>query len=454
MFIKKIIIVDDESELLHQIYRHLIRFGFNVLPFENPKDALSEINKSEKFVFVTDYKMPDIDGISLIRQVRDFKKDSPIIIITGHANLEMSIEALRLGVDDIVIKPFSPQELYIRILNVIKKYEIIQENIELKNKIEEIQENSIIGNSNAIKNVINNVSKIAVRDIPVLIIGESGTGKELIAREIHRRSNRRNGPFIAINSGLINSNIMASELFGHKKGAFTGALSDKVGLIESANGGTLFLDEISNLDIDCQKGLLRFLQEGEIQRVGDLKTRKVDVRLITATNQNLIDAIKSGDFREDLYYRINGYCLYIPPLRERKEDIPLLISHFIKLQNQKYGTNIQGLTNEAMRLLFQYRWPGNVRELKNVIEASCALTTGEYIEAATISQFLINNTKDSISGCLNETINYNEYIELCEKKYFEKLMQISNHSIKEASKISNLNFTTIYRKIKKYNLTK
>lgn len=454
MLIKKIIIIDDESELLYQVSRHLMRLGFNVFPFENFKDALGEINKDEKFFFVTDYKMPDIDGLNLIKQVREQKKDLPVIIITGYANLEMSIEALRLGVDDIVIKPFSPQELYIRILNVIKKYEIIKENIELKNKIEEIKENQIIGNSNTIKNVIDNLSKIAVRDIPVLIVGESGTGKELIAREIHRRSNRRNAPFIAINSGLINSNIMASELFGHKKGAFTGAISDKVGLIESANGGTLFLDEISNLDIDCQKGLLRFLQEGEIQRVGELKTRKVDVRLITATNQNLIDAIKKGDFREDLYFRINGYCIYVPPLRERKEDIPLLVSHFIRLQNQKYGTNIQGLTNEAMRLLFQYRWPGNVRELKNVIEASCALTTGEYIEASTICQFLINNTKDSISDCVNETMNYNEYIELCEKKYFEKLMQISNHSIKEASKISNLNFTTIYRKIKKYNLTK
>lgn len=454
MLIEKIIIVDDETEILHQVYRHLTRFGFNVFPFENPKEALSEIQKKENFVLVTDYKMPDMDGISFIKKIKEIKENTPIIIITGHANLEMSIEALRLGVDDIVIKPFSPQELYLRALNVIKKYEIIQENIKLKNKIEELQDNTIIGNSSRITNIIETISKIAIRDIPVLIIGESGTGKELIAKEIHKRSHRRSGPFIAINSGLINSNIMASELFGHKKGAFTGALSDKVGLIESADGGTLFLDEISNLNMDCQKGLLRFIQEGEIQRVGDLKTKKVDVRLITATNQNLTDAIKKGDFREDLYYRINGYCIYVPPLRERKEDIPLLISHFIKLQNQKYKTNIKGLTEEAMNLLVKYSWHGNIRELKNVIEASCALTTGEYIDTSTVCQFLTNNTQDSMLDGFDNCIKFDNYIEECEKRYFKKLMELCNFNIKEAAKLSNLNFSTVYRKMRKYNLSK
>nr|WP_321369432.1 sigma-54 dependent transcriptional regulator [uncultured Desulfuromusa sp.] len=300
----------------------------------------------------------------------------------------------------------------------------------------------------ACNNLLDKVEKVSVRDTSVLISGESGTGKELIAQAIHYNSPRKERAFIAINCGAIPDSVMESELFGHKKGAFTGADADKEGLLKAADGGTLFLDEIGNLPLNIQKTLLRVLQEQEFRRIGDTTATKVDVRLISATNSDLEKEIEKGTFREDLFYRLNVINLHLPPLRQRRPDIPLLAAHFIVEQNKKFKTNITGLSPEAQQAAIEYSWPGNIRQLKNVIEACITIETETQISITTLAQFI------ETDGTLADSDDYNKALAHFEIDYLRQLLSSVDGNIEEAAKKASMNMATIYRKLKKYGLRK
>jgi transcriptional regulator with PAS, ATPase and Fis domain len=356
-------------------------------------------------------------------------------------------------------KPFEPEELIYRVKNALQQQQLLVENRELRAELEDkFRFDKIIGASDGLKAVLERVAKVAVRDTSILVTGESGTGKELIAQAIHYNSPRREKRFVAINCGALPENLLESELFGYKKGAFTGATESRSGLLEAANGGTLFLDEVGNLPMNVQKTLLRFLQEKEFNRLGDTTPTRVDVRLLSATNSDLKEAIKQGLFREDLYYRLNVVTIHLPPLRERCSDISLLAAHFIMLQNHKFTTAIKGFENEAVRILSDYNWPGNIRQLKNVIEACMTIESGEFISKETLTQFI-----DVIPGCgeasrggdnITDDVPYTTALERFEADLLCGLLKKHGGNIDAAAREAGMNMVTMYRKIKKYGIKK
>jgi DNA-binding NtrC family response regulator len=363
----------------------------------------------------------------------------------------MSIQALRRGAYDMLTKPFEPDELIYRVKNALQHHELVEENRELREELSgQFKFENIIGTSPAIHALLEKVAKVAVRDTSALITGESGTGKELIAQAVHHNSARRSHRFVAVNCGALPENILESELFGYRKGAFTGAMENRKGLLEAANGGTLFLDEVGNLSLNTQKTLLRFLQEQEFRRLGDTTPTKVNVRIISATNSDLTAEIAEGTFREDLYYRLNVINLHLPPLRERKEDIPLLASYFIRKQNTKFGTDFQGLTPEAMEALRAYEWPGNIRQLCNVIEAAMTISSGNYIGLPVLAQLIATNQ----SGQVINQADYSSALCCFETEYLTRLLRKHGSNVEEAAAEAGMNMATIYRKLKKYGINK
>jgi transcriptional regulator with PAS, ATPase and Fis domain len=356
-----------------------------------------------------------------------------------------------------VTKPFEPEELLYRVKNALQHTKLLEENRELREElVGKFRFDNIIGASESLKGVLEKVEKIAIRDTSVLITGESGTGKELIAQAIHYNSLRKEKKFVAINCGALPESILESELFGYKKGAFTGAKENRQGLLEAADGGTLFLDEVGNLPINVQKTLLRFLQEQEFLRIGDTKPTKVDVRIISATNADLKEAVKSGGFREDLYYRLNVVNLHLPPLRERKEDIPLLAAHFLALQNKKFGTALQGLAPDALEAVTEFAWPGNIRQLKNVIEACAAMENGDFLSLPVLSQFIeiphgAEETGQALESA-DEEGDYSKALSRFEMDYLRGLLRKNGGNVEAAAREAGMNMATIYRKMKKYAL--
>lgn len=451
----KILLIDNDEGLLRLMKAILEDEGYNVLSFTNPLEGLRYLKEDNVSLVITDIKMPEMDGIEVLEKVKQQNSTIPVILITAHATIDISIQALRLGADDIILKPFESPELVLRVKNALKNSLILKENLKLKEELSgKFNFNNIVGTSKKIMDVIEKVKRVAFTDIPVLITGESGTGKELIAKAIHYNSNRKGKPFVAVNCGAIPQNLVESELFGHKKGAFTGALEDKKGVFAEADGGTIFLDEVGNLNLESQKQLLRVLQEKEIRRVGDTKDIKIDVRIISATNVNLKDSIKEGRFREDLYYRLNGITINMPPLRERREDIPFLVTYFINNYNKLYGTSFSVVSPSAMAMLQNYDWPGNIRELKNIIEASLALSGNNHIiDKDVLSQFVefegqVDYLETKSDG------HYAMSLQSFEKDYFLNLLKKTNWDAEKASEIAGINVATIYRKIKKYKLKK
>lgn len=445
-------VIDNDPGLCSLIEAILTDNGYSVVTFNSPYRGVAEFKNGNYSLVISDIKMPGMDGIEVLEHIKRMNRIMPVIIITAHATLDISIQALRKGADDMLLKPFESGELMLRVNNVLKNNALLRENIKLKEELlGRFRFENIIGISKGIKDVLEKVQKIAPTDIPTLIIGDSGTGKELIAQAIHYNSLRKEKPFVALNCGALPQNLLESELFGHRKGAFTGAAEDKAGLIESANEGTLFLDEVGNLSMDAQKGLLRFLQEKELRRIGDNKNITVDVRIISATNVDLLSAIKENKFREDLYYRLNGMSINLPPLRERIEDIPLLASYFISQQNKKLNKNCAGFTLNAMQALTAFHWPGNIRQIKNVIVAAHALSNDKYIDIDTIAQFVKVHEKESEESDAGE---YYSVLANFERDYFKSLLQQHKGNVDEAAKRAGINMVTLYRKIKKYGLKK
>jgi DNA-binding NtrC family response regulator len=455
---KRILLIDNEEGLCLMMEAVLADNGYSVRAYTRSFEAVEAFTAGQWDLVVTDIKMPGMDGLEVLQRVKAKDPAIPVIMITAYATVDMSIQALRRGAYDMLTKPFEPEELLYRVKNALKHTELIVENRELREElVGKFRFDNIIGSSDGLKSMLERVEKIAGRDTSVLITGESGTGKELIAQAIHYNSPRKDKKFIAINCGSLPESILESELFGYKKGAFTGAAENRQGLLDAADGGTLFLDEAGNLPMNVQKTLLRFLQEQEFTRLGDTRPTRVDVRIISATNSDLKADIKAGTFREDLYYRLNVLNIHLPPLRERVSDIPLLAAHFIALQNRKFETAVKGLSAEALEAACGYAWPGNIRELKNVIEACMAMEDSDYIGLPVLSQFIEVPAQPGTAGggeTVSEEGEYAMALSRFETEYLKGLLKKHRWNIDAAAREAGMNMATIYRKMKKYGIRK
>jgi DNA-binding NtrC family response regulator len=454
---KRILLIDNEEGLCRMMEQILLDNGYLARAYTSPQKAVEEFHPGAWDLVITDIKMPGMSGLEVLQSIKGRSKDIPVIMITAYATVDMSIQALRKGAYDMLTKPFEPEELIYRVKNALQQSELLEENRELRKELEgKFCFDNIIGTSGSLKNILGKVEKVAVRDTSVLITGESGSGKELIAQAIHYNSPRHERKFIAINCGALPETLLESELFGYRKGAFTGAKENRQGLLEAADGGTLFLDEVGNLPMNVQKTLLRFLQEKEFNRLGDTTPTRVDVRVLSATNSDLKLAVKNGTFREDLYYRLNVVNIHLPALRERRDDIPLLAAHFIHLQNQKFGTTVRGFDREAMQAMCDFDWPGNIRQLKNVIEACMAMVGEDYICRETLDQFIeVHAGSDGTHpSAPRETdgLPFNTALDRFEADLLKSLLKKHRGNVENAAREADMNMATIYRKIKKYNI--
>jgi DNA-binding NtrC family response regulator len=384
----KILVVDDEKDMLVLLDRMLTsRPGFKVTTCSDPVEAVKLIDEKNPDLVITDLKMPNLSGMDILEHARKKSWSTAVIIMTAYATIESAVEATRKGAFDYITKPFRKDRI-LRIVEQALKWRLLElENLFLRKKLNQMPSGHfMIGNSQPLREIMARVAQVAETSATILITGESGTGKELVARAIHACSDRRNKEMVIINCSAIPENLIESELFGHVRGSFTGAVKDKKGLAEEASGGTLFLDEIGDLGLSMQVKLLRLIQEGEYKAVGGNRTHKVDIRYIAATHRNLQEMISTGEFREDLFYRLNVINIFICPLRERKEDIPLLVDHFLKKFSVLHGrAHIKKISQEAMDLLMDWSWPGNVRELENVIERGVILSSDEVISSDDLS---------------------------------------------------------------------
>jgi DNA-binding NtrC family response regulator len=454
---KRILLIDNEEGLCRMMEQILLDNGYLARAYTSPRKAVEEFHPGAWDLVITDIKMPGMSGLEVLQSIKERAKDIPVIMITAYATVDMSIQALRKGAYDMLTKPFEPEELIYRVKNALQQSELLEENRELRKELEgKFCFDNIIGTSVGLKNILGKIEKVAVRDTSVLITGESGSGKELIAQAIHYNSPRHERKFVAINCGALPETLLESELFGYRKGAFTGAKENRQGLLEAADGGTLFLDEVGNLPMNVQKTLLRFLQEKEFNRLGDTTPTRVDVRILSATNSDLKLAVKDGTFREDLYYRLNVVNIHLPALRERRDDIPLLAAHFIHLQNQKFGTTVKGFDKDAMQALCDFDWPGNIRQLKNVIEACMAMVGEDYICRETLDQFIeVHSGSDSTAPSTDretEGLPFNTALDRFESDLLKGLLKKHRGNVENAARDADMNMATIYRKIKKYNI--
>jgi two-component system, NtrC family, response regulator AtoC len=386
---KRVLVADDEMNMRRVLEAILRREGYDVVTAANGLDAFAEMNRSIHTV-ITDLKMPGLDGMGLLRKLQTDYPEVPVVMITAHGSVENAVEAVKLGAFDYLEKPFEQEQIRQIVAKAMKTHELARRDARPEEPSGQRGRFRLIGESVAIRQIYSVVEKVANTPSTVLITGESGTGKELIARALHENSLRHSGPFIKINCAAIPKTLMESELFGYEKGAFTGAVGAKPGRFELAHGGTLFLDEIGEIPVEMQVKLLRVLQESEFERVGGIKTIKVDVRLVTATNRDLMHEIAEETFREDLFYRLNVVPIHIPPLRDRREDIPLLAEHFITKFNDRLKKEIAGISPDAIACLGAYNWPGNIRELENLMERTMLFCEGPQIEARDLPPELVH----------------------------------------------------------------
>jgi DNA-binding NtrC family response regulator len=454
--VAKILIADDKQGLRDVLLEALAGAGHDVDGVEDGLHALERLGERPYDLLITDLKMPGLDGIELLRTVRDKAPSTQVILMTAHGTVDTAVEAMRLGALDYVEKPFPLGAMEAKVEKALERRRLESENAYLKEEIEKkvLHGGEIIGTSAPMRKVYELLGKVAETTTPVLILGESGTGKELVAREIHRRSPRREGPFVAVNCAALAEGVLESELFGHEKGSFTGATQAKKGKFELADRGTLFLDEIGDVPVATQVKLLRFLQEKEIERVGGTKTIKLDVRVLAATNRDLKKRIEQNAFREDLYYRINVITIAVPPLRERREDIPVLVNGFLarcEKEIQKKGT----IDEETLGLLQMYDWPGNVRELENVIERAVVLAEDSVITAKDLpAEIRGGEGAKQAREQYYETSGLQGQIERIEREIIRKALEQADWNQTKAAQELGLKRSSLQYKMKKYDLMK
>ncbi len=441
---EKILIADDEigiRELLHE----LLKDNYEVETAEDGEEAILKIAQMQPDLILLDIRMPKKTGLDVLQYLKDNNIDTRAIIVTADRDLNSAIKAMKLGAYDYVVKPFENEKIITMIKNALKSHQLEKEVKLLKQEIEkQYNFNNIIGQSKAMQSVYELINKVLDNDTTVLITGESGTGKEVIAKAIHYNGKRKDYPFIAVDCASIPETLIESELFGHEKGAYTGATNRKKGKFEIANKGTLFLDEIGNLRLDVQAKLLRVLQEKEIYRVGGNERIKVNVRIIAATNADLEKLIKEGKFREDLYYRLNVVPIKLPPLRERKDDIPLLIQHFLNKYNKEYNKNVK-FNNEVIKILYDYPWPGNVRELENLVQRMVVISTSPIITVNDLPQNIISTT-----NITSDIIKPGMSLDDVEKIFILETLKKFNFNLSKTAKILGITRKTLHNKIDKY----
>ncbi len=461
MYNPRILVVDDEMIVCESCRRILEEDGYEVEIALSGMEAFDKMKANSFDILITDLKMPGMDGMEVLKTSRREYPETIVIMITGFSTVETAVEAMKLGAFDYIPKPFTPDEVLIVVKKAIEKKNLVLENIYLRQELQEkYGAHNIVGKSKKMQEIYRIVAKVAPTDSTVLIYGQSGTGKELIARAIHFNSLRREKQFVPVDCAVLSENLLESELFGHVRGSFTGAITNKPGLFEVADGGTVFLDEVGNISLAIQAKLLRVLQEREFTPVGGTKAKKVDIRLIAATNKDLEKMIKEETFREDLYYRLNIVPIYLPNLKERQEDIPHLAVHFLKKYTEEIGKTIKGFTPEAMEKLMKYTWPGNVRELENLIERTVVMTENEMIRPEHLI-FPGQKEKESVSNNIPMTSEElkeikkqirERAVEDIEKTFVLSALERHNWNITRASEEVGMlrqNFQTLMRK---YNI--
>ncbi len=448
---KRILVIDDDSYINNLLVNYLKQNGYEAEGTITGRNAIKRIEKINFNLVLCDYRLPDSDGLKILQHIKSKKPDLPVIIMTAYADVKLAVKLIKTGALDYVTKPIQPEEIL----------HLIELAISSKNKKEDsttFSENFIVGKSKKMKEVMQHVQVVAPTGLTVLIEGESGSGKEFIAKAIHYASARKNKPFIAVDCGAIPKELANSELFGHIKGAFTGAINNKMGVFEQAQGGTLFLDEVGNLPYENQIKLLRALQERVISKVGDNKNIKVDVRLIAASNEDLVKLVEENEFREDLFHRLNEFRILIPPLRQRTEDIFEFTDFFIARANKMFNKNIEGLDDFAKELFYKYDWWGNIRELQNVVNRSVLLTTSDFITSEVLPDEIQNNNlydvtrkmKDKSPG--NGLSDLKEATHITEKEVISNALKQANYNKSKAANLLNIDRKTLYNKIKLHNI--
>jgi two-component system response regulator AtoC len=454
-----ILVVDDEEDLLITFKEILEEEGYKVDIESDPVKAVEMVKNNDYDLIISDLKMPGLAGNEFLKEIRKYNDFVSFIILTAYGTVDTAVECMKNGAYDYISKPvdFNDEKIWKLIENAVKKTKVIKESQYHKSQLNIIKSRdkfkNIITINPLMQEIIDYSIKIANFDFTVLVYGESGVGKELFARAIHEASQRRNNVFLPVNCATISKDVMESEFFGAKKGVYTGAENDRPGILELADGGTIFLDEISELPLDLQAKFLRFLQDKEVRRIGDVSAKKVDVRVIAATNKDLKELVNQGKFREDLYYRLEGIKIEIPPLRERKEDIPILAYYFLEEFNKKYSTDVKGFSKDALEALINYSWPGNVRQLQNVVNEACiiAFAKGQFIE--------LNHLPKEITGIEDKHAMIFDY-NLAKKmndtnfttKYLRNLLSFTKGNISQAAKLANIERQSLQKLLKKYNV--
>ena len=439
-----ILLVDDEVAHLKTLERVFNKEGYEVLTAAGGEEALDIIRERSVNLVITDLMMPDLDGMDLLKLVRTLRPETETILMTAFGTVERAVQGMKEGAYDFITKPIKRATILKSARQALERQALVAENRALKARIAQMRgERSIVGQSVALRSALDLVTQVAPTDVTVLLTGESGTGKELFARMIYERSNRPDKAFVAINCAALPESILESELFGYEKGAFTGANERKLGRFEVADGGTLFLDEIGELSPQVQVKLLRVLQESEFDRLGSTQPTRVDVRIIAATNRDLEEEMRLGNFREDLYYRLNVVNIQIPPLRDRREDVPLLAEHFLSRYREKNRREILGFSSEAVRALNAYSWPGNVRELENVIERAVVLDRDGVIDTDDIPDHIVETPEEARAL----TIPLGTSLDEIERRVIHETLRMTNGDKKLAAKLLGIATRTIYRKI-------
>jgi len=451
---ERILVVDDEAKMRESLREILGQEGYEVVPAEEGRSALRALDDSILLV-ITDAKMPGMDGFELLRQIQKRNPDLPVVMITAYGTTQLAVEAMRAGAYDYITKPFDPEQILHDVHKIVDHYRKTKENIRLKERLaKEFDVADIVGKSRQIKEILDVVRRVASAPSSVLICGQSGTGKELVAKALHYLGDRASQPFVIVNCAAIPDTLLESELFGHKKGAFTDAVADKKGRFEEADGGTIFLDEIGDMSLSLQSKILRVIQEREFTRIGETKTRHADVRIVTATNKDLPEAIRAGEFREDLYYRINVINITMPSLRERPEDIPLLVEHFIRRYNYSIGKKITGIPKDALKILMEHDWPGNIRELENLIERAVIFADRDVLDAKTIHENLLRREHSAadVEGLLDQHGSYKDTVEAFEREIIKRAFERSRGHFSNAAKVLKLSRHALRYQISKLGL--
>jgi len=451
---RRILVVDDEENFRHILSVILKKERYEVETASNGEEALQRISNSTFDQVLCDIRMPGMDGLDFLKEVRKTEADANVIMMSAYGTLDTAVEAMKLGAYDYISKPFKPDEIILTLKKAEEREHLRKENELLRKEVKrEYSFENIVSKNEKMQGIFDMIQKVAQYKSTILITGESGTGKEVVARALHYHSDRSQAPFMPVNCGAIPENLLESELFGHSKGAFTDAIRTKKGLFEEADGGTLFLDEIGELPPQLQVKLLRVLQDGEIRRVGEAKAIQIDVRIVAATVKDLVKEVNEGRFRDDLFYRLNVVPVHIPPLRERREDIPLLVTHFIKKHTQSLGKNVAGIEPKALEVLINYKWFGNVRELENTIERAIVLADGESIELQNLPLGIQNfEERVEVTPLSEEEYSIKKASKALETALIRRALKKTKGNHTHAARLLEISHRALLYKIKEYGI--